>query len=841
VKAPVSWIKELVDLPAEVTTEALTDRLTALGLKLEAVETAGAGISGPLVIGKVLTREPEPQKNGKTINWCSVDVGDANGTGEPQGIVCGAHNFEPGDLVVVVLPGGVLPGGFEISARKTYGHVSAGMICSAAELGLPDDAVSESGASGIIVLPADAGTPGEDARPVLGFGEQVIEFEINPDRAYALSLRGIAREAALAFSNGHSDVPFADPAQVDFPLPDSKGHDVRLDDPACDYFVARTVTGFDPTAPTPEFIRKRLEATGVRPISLAVDVSNYVMMELGQPTHCYDRAKLSGPIVVRKATEGERITTLDDVVRELSTEDLLITDDSGPIGIAGVMGGASTEISASTTDIVVEAAHFDPTTVFRSERRHRLPSEASKRFERGTDPLLPPVAAQRVVELLVEHGGASAAEGVTEVGPMASPETRAPRPSITIAPELPARLSGIDIPADATVAHLQAIGAEVEVGPSDLEVTPPTWRTDLNDPYDLVEEVVRIVGYEEVPSLLPRRASGGGLTRSQRLRRRIGRTLAGAGCVEVVSFPFVGAAAFDALGLPADDLRRHTVGLANPLSAQEPAYTTTLLPGLLKAAHRNLGRGAAGVALFETGTVAFPTGQAAPIYGVDQRPTDEELTKLLEAIPRQPLHLAVVLAGERERAGWWGEGRAAGWADAIEVARRLATDVGVELEVTQAARMPWHPGRCALLGVDGTELGHAGELHPTVCKAFGLPERSAAVEIDLDLLISRVPEVTPGPAFSTMPVAKEDVALLVDAEVTVAAVEAALREGAGDLLESVRLFDLYTGEQVGEGKRSLAFALRFRAPDRTLTDAETGAARDAAVAKAAELTGAVQR
>ncbi|MER6970700.1 phenylalanine--tRNA ligase subunit beta [Nocardioides sp. NPDC000445] len=828
-KAPLSWIKEYVDLPEGLGIEEITDRLTALGLKLEAIETSGAGIEGPLVVGQVLTQVPEPQKNGKTINWCTVDVGEANGTGEPQGIVCGAHNFKPGDKVVVILPGGVLPGNFQISARKTYGHISAGMICSARELGLGEEA------DGIIVLPADAPAPGTDAREVLGLGEEIIEFEINPDRAYALSMRGIARDAALGF-----DVPFHDPAQIDYPVADGSGYPVRLEDDGCDFFVTRVITGFDPAAPTPEFIKKRLEATGVRSISLAVDVSNYVMMELGQPTHCYDRAKLSGDIVVRRASEGEKITTLDDVVRVLSDEDLLITDDSGPIGIAGVMGGASTEISASTTDIVVEAAHFDPTTVFRSQKRHKLGSEASKRFERGVDPLLPPAAAQRVVELLVEHGGGQAV-GVSEVGPAASPETREPFRTITIPVDLPARIIGLDIDEATVVKSLELIGARVAVSGDSLRATIPSYRVDLTDPYDLVEEVARIVGYDKVPSVLPRRATGGGLTRAQQLRRRIGRALAGAGLVEVVDFPFVGEADFDRLGLPADDVLRHTVKLANPLSSEEPGYTTTLLPGLLKVAARNVSRGQDGVSLFETATVAFPVDQAAPIYGVDRRPTEEELEKLLAAIPRQPLHLAVVLAGERTRGGWWGAAEAASWADAIDVVRRLGTELGVPVEVASASRAPWHPGRCAVVSVDGVEFGHAGELHPNVCKAFGLPARSAAVEIDLDFLISKVPATAAGPVFSTMPVAKEDVALTVSTDVTVAAVEAALREGAGPLLETVRLFDVYEGDQVGEGKKSLAFALRFRAPDRTLKAEETAVARDAAVAKAAELTGAVQR
>jgi phenylalanyl-tRNA synthetase beta chain len=326
------------------------------------------------------------------------------------------------------------------------------------------------------------------------------------------------------------------------------------------------------------------------------------------------------------------------------------------------------------------------------------------------------------------------------------------------------------------------------------------------------------------------------------LRRRIGRTLARLGCVEVVSFPFLGSDTFDALGLPADDRLRHAVRLSNPISAEKPFFTTTLLPGVMDAAARNLGRGAPGVSLFETGSVAFPVDRGpAPVYGVDWRPSEAELGKLLDALPEQPLHLVAVLAGELEPAGWWGASRAADWSDAIEIVRSLTAELGVEVEVGAAQRMPWHPSRCARVSTAGEELGHAGELHPRVCQAFGLPRGTAALDIDLDRLMRHAVDTPQAPAFSNQPLAKEDVALVVDESVAASDVEAALRSGAGDLLESVRLFDVFTGAQVGEGRKSLAFALRFRAPDRTLTEAETGAARDAAVAAAAAAVGAVQR
>ncbi|MCD6639654.1 MAG: phenylalanine--tRNA ligase subunit beta, partial [Nocardioides sp.] len=572
-KASLSWIKEYVDVPAEVSTEELTRRLTMTGLKLEAVHSPGSQITGPLVIGRVLTKEPEPQKNGKTINWCTVDVGAANGTGEPQGIVCGAHNFEPGDLVVVILPGGVLPGNYEITARKTYGHLSAGMICSARELGLGEDH------DGIIVLPADAGEPGDDVRGVLGLDEEIIEFEVNPDRAYALSLRGIAREVAISVEGAGN---FRDPALRETPAANDQGHPVVLEDESgCPVFVARRVTGFDPAAATPDFIVQRITAAGMRPISLAVDVTNYVMLETGRPIHGYDADKLSGPIVVRRARAGERLTTLDGTDRALDPADLVVTDDSGIIGLGGVMGGETTEMSETTTSILVESAHWDAVSMFRTGKRHRISSEAGKRNERGVDPTICEAAADRVVELLVTYGGGQADPGVTVVG------TSPAMPVVAVPGDLAARVSGMDISEATSVECLRAVGCDVS-GSGVLSVTPPPWRPDLTDTQDFSEEVVRLVGYDKVPSVLPTPPSGRGLTRAQRLRRRVGRTMAGEGYVEVVSFPFVGEADFDALGLPADDPRRDVLRLSNPLSSEAGAMTTTLLPGLLKAAGKNV-------------------------------------------------------------------------------------------------------------------------------------------------------------------------------------------------------------------------------------------------------------
>jgi phenylalanyl-tRNA synthetase beta chain len=828
-RVPLSWLRELVDLPATEDAYAVAERLTAAGLVVETVDTFGADLRGPVVVGQVLDVE-ELTGLRKPIRYCHVGVG----RGETRGVICGAMNFAAGDKVVVALPGAVLPGGLAIDATQKYGRTSDGMICSARELGMGQDA------TGILVLPGDAPV-GEDAVGLLGLCDQVLDIAVNPDRGYALSLRGVAREAATAYA-----MPFADPAILsdaahpsDAASAGAPGYPVRVADPAaCPLFVAATVTGADPAAPSPLFVQRRLQLAGMRPISLVVDVTNYVMLELGQPLHAYDRVALQGAIVVRRAQEGERLETLDGVKRQLDPEDLLITDASGPIGIAGVMGGANTEISVTTTDIVLEAAHFDPVTVARAARRHKLPSEASRRFERGVDPALPPVAARRAGELLVAHGGGRIQPDVTVVGQPGSP-----RP-IRISVDLPARVCGYPYPPDAVVGHLEAVGCRVvENGaPSDLTVTPPTWRPDLVDPYDLVEEVARLHGYDAIPSVLPQAPAGRGLTAPQRTRRRVGRALAAAGYVEAPNYPFVGPRDWEALGIPDDDARRRTTRLTNPLSDEQPELRSTLLPGLLTALRRNVSRGNVDPALFEIGLVFLPDGRTrtTPRLPVHHRPTEAQLAALEAALPDQPWHVAAALAGEREPRGWWGPGRPAVWADAVEAAREVGRATGVALTVRAGHAPPWHPGRCAEVLCDGSGIGFAGELHPRAVTAYGLPPRTAAMELDLRPLLTPSGPV-PAPVVSPYPVATQDVALVVAGDVPAAAVQEALAAGAGPLLESVRLFDVYTGAQVGPGRRSLAFALRFRAPDRTLTVEEATTARDAAVAEAARRTGAVLR
>lgn len=838
-RVPISWLREYAALPDGATTEQIANRLTAWALKLE--ETITSGLQAPIVVGRVLSAEAETHNNGKTIHWCRVDVGPehnypaehgpatAQTTGIPasRGIVCGAHNFGPGDLVIVCLPGAVLPGEFQITARKTYGHVSDGMICSQAELGLGADH------EGIIVLPHDSASPGEDAISLLGLDDDVLELEVNPDRGYALSMRGVARDAALAFG-----VDFCDPADIEVPASGSRGYPVEVHDyQACPVFTAVTVTHVDQTRPTPEWLVRRIENAGMRAISLAVDITNYVMLELGQPIHGYDRELLRGPIVVRRAEAGEQLVTLDSVSRQLSGDDLLICDDRGPVGLAGVMGGQDVELSPATSEVVIEAAHFHAPTIARTARVHKLPSEASKRFERGVDPALTERAATRVAELLVTYAGGTLETGMTSVGEVPPADT------IHLDVELPGRITGLNIDRQTTVWALEANGCAVEpIADGAINVTVPSWRPDLTDPYDLIEEVLRVVGYEHVPSVLPVAPAGTGLTVAQRLRRRIGRALAGAGLTEVTNFPFAGPVDFDRLGIAADDARRVQVMLENPLSAEQPGMTTSLLTGMLPTLALNVSRGHDDVSIFEIGRVFVPQSGSrhAPIYGVDERPSDAEFAALNAALPRQPHCIAITMAGDRDVAGWWGPGRAVIWADAINVVRQIAAALHVHVTVQSADYAPFHPGRCAAIYIGADVIGHAGELHPKVITAHGVPARTVAAEVDMDALIAAAPELGPKPDFSTYPVAKEDLAFLVDEAVPAEDVRSALA-ASHELIERVRLFDVYTGDQIGFGKKSLAFSVRMRGRQHTLSEEDIRSARAAAVSAVYSATSATLR
>lgn len=839
---PLDWLADHVAVPNGTTVAQLAADLVRVGLEEESITPPT--VTGDLVAGRVLSVVKEKHRNGKVVNYCRVDVGpfnDAPGTGAEsadvasRGIICGAHNFEAGDHVVVALPGAVLPGPFPITARKTYGHVSDGMICSEHELGLGNDH------SGIMVLErylaGPVPEPGTNMLGVLGLGTELLEINITPDRGYCFSMRGVARE--YSHSTGAA---FTDPVtrlHPPAPAPGGFGVEVRDDAPihgrpGCDRFVARAVRGMDPQAPTPAWMADRLRKAGMRPISLAVDVTNYVMLDLGQPMHAYDLGKLESPIVVRRARAGERLTTLDDVDRALDPEDLLITDADGErvLALAGVMGGASTEIDAGTTDILLEAAHFDPVTVARTARRHRIPSESGKRFERGVDPQLPPYAAQFAADLLVEYGGGVADDVVTDH------DATVPAAVVEMDGTLPARVVGVPYTVDQVVETLTMLGAEVERHGDTLRVRPPSWRSDLVVPEDLVEEVARLRGYDEIPSVVPTAPAGRGLTGHQLRRRAVMRALAEHGLHEVLSYPFVGDV-HDRLQVPADDPRRTMVRLANPLADDAPYLRTTLLATLLDVARRNVGRGN-DLAVVEAGLVTLGGAvRPSPLPPVAQLPDGATLAAIHGAVPAQPWHVAAVAAGPLAPGGALGHARPVDWADAIELAQLVGRTVGVPLTPRRAEYAPWHPGRCAVLVAGEVVVGHAGELHPQVLAALDLPARTIAFELDLDAVLAAVePDPLQVEPVSTYPLAKEDVALVMDAAIPNGRALEVVRAAAGELAEEVRLFDEYRSAALGEGLKSLAFALRLRAPDRTLTAAEIADVRARVIETAGSELGA---
>ncbi len=805
-RVPVSWLRTLVpDLTAAAGDIAAA--LVRAGLEVEQVHRVGHEISG-VVVGEVLDIE-ELTGFKKPIRFCHVTTGT-----RVHDVVCGAVNFTAGDRVAFATPGAVLPGGFRIATRQTYGHTSDGMICSAAELGLSGDP------SGILVLPSDSPL-GTDVVELLALRDEVLDIAVTPDRGYQLSVRGVAREAATAFG-----VAFSDPGLAESASAGSDAFVVRVDAPeACDRYVARVVTGVDPAAQSPAWLQRRLTLAGMRPISLAVDVTNAVMLELGQPLHAFDLDALQGAIVVRRAATGERLVTLDGQDRALDRGDLLITDDSGPIALAGVMGGGPTEVTAATRSLLIESAHFAPRSIARTARRHKLPSEASRRYERGVDPALAAAAAEAAVRLLVELAGATA-------GPVTDVDTRPPQPVLALPVAAPGRLAGRAYEPQVVRRRLEDVGCTV-AGDDPLEVTPPTWRPDLTGRAELIEEVLRLEGYDTIPVVLPTAPAGRGLTAEQRLRRVASRMLAAGGFVEVVLPPFVSPESLDALGGA-----MHPPRVLNPLSAQEALLRPTLLPGLLAAVARNVSRGLVDVAVYETGHVFVGPGGSAPTPGVEGPPTAAQRAALDGALPPQPRHVGVALAGGP-----------ASWDAALGALVELGAALGLSLRPRAVEAGPdlqpgpYHPGRSAELLLDGGRVGIAGELHPRVCVALGLPTRTCAGEANLDVLVSAAAAAGPQPApvVSHFPPASVDVALVVGRDVPAAEVEAALREGAGELLEALHLFDVYTGAQTGEGRRSLAYTLRLRAGDRTLTDVEVLAARDAAITEAGRRTGAVLR
>ena len=818
-KIPLSWIREFTPVPADIDLLSLEAAFVNVGFEVETIDVVGNDVQGPLVVGRVLSIE-EIKEHKKPIRYVGLDCGE----GQTRFVICGASNFAVSDLVVVALPGAVLPGDFAISARETYGKLSDGMICSAKELRISEDH------AGIIVLPADSAEPGANATQLLEIHDVVIDVAILADRGYALSIRGIARELAASLK-----LPYQDPVH----LIDSKkfeintnGVQVEIVDPTCASVIyLRTLSDFNSSATSPIWMKRRIEKCGMRAISLAVDVTNYVMLELGQPLHAFDRDHIAGTVKIRRAGTDSSITTLDGQQRKLHPDDVLVVDDKTALALAGTMGGENSEVRENTVSLTIEAARFDPISIAKNSRRHKLSSEASRRFERSVDPSLAQFASARAADLLIQFGGAN------HIGSAVSGEPRY-APIVDLDPNFVSQLLGTEVDLDLVEAKLLIIGCDIDKVSSQLwKIDPPSWRSDLQGRADFVEEVARLIGYQAIPSQLPTGKSGATLSLKQARKRALAIMMANSGYTEVLSSPFVSQEMLDILGLEGDSAR--SFRLANPMSESFPLLRSDLLPGLLTTLSRNLARGFKDLALFEIGSVfrAIQDPVVAEDISTSAKPTPAQLAKIYSGVPSQPVHLAAIMVGNAELSGWWGSGRRCDWSDAVSMALRIIEETGNQAQVVSQTSAPWHSGRSAEIRINGTAVAYAGELHPGVLTKLNLPERACALVVDLNLIPHH--GVTKAVPVWTMPVARQDISFLVDARISAQEVEAALRSGAGELLESISLFDRY--DQMADGQISLAYTLTFRAPDRTLTSEEVSEFRTQAGAKVVERFGATIR
>ncbi|MDP1818938.1 MAG: phenylalanine--tRNA ligase subunit beta [Acidimicrobiales bacterium] len=767
-KVLLSWLRDFAPFEGDPVT--LGEQMSDLGMAVEGLDVVGEGLEG-IVVAKVL--ETRPVAGANKIHLVIVDAGD----GQPLEVGCGAFNMAAGDLVPLATVGTVMPSGMEIGRRKMAGVVSNGMLCSSQELGLGDDH------GGILLLPPGL-EPGTAFSEAMGIEPDVVyDLEINPNRPDAMSVAGVARDLAARLS-----LPFSLPEPVVDEVPGAgiQGVSVEVLDPElCGRFVARVLSGVQ-VGPGDPVLARRLALLGMRSINNVVDVSNYVMLELGQPNHPYDLAKVAGPgFRVRRAHDGERLTTLDDVERTLSPADLLICDAAdAPVGLAGIMGGASSEIDEHTTDVLLEMAWFQPIGIVKSSRRHKLRSEASARFEKGTDADVIDLAMRRFAQLLAPSGAR------LEAGETAAEGQRPVRPTVRLRTARVARLLGQDLGQARIAEMLEPIGFGTTATDDDLDVTIPSWRYDSATEIDLIEEVARHHGYTELGRTLPRAATTGSLSDRQLQRRSLRRLLVGRGLSEAMPLPFLAPGELSRCGLPDDGIR-----IANPLVAEQSVLRTTLLPGLVGAVAYNWSHRNHGVALFEVGHVF-------------RVPTDADAD-----LPDEREFLGAVLA----------RGDAA---VAVHLWRAVAEVLGyheVQLVNTEVAGL--HPTRSARLVLGEVGVGHLGEIDPVVLESHNVGERVAYLEVDLDTLLAQPPSDRHYRPFSLYPSSDVDLAFEVDEDVPASAVHDAIVAAGGDLVWSVRLFDVFRGHGVSAGRRSLAYTLRLQAPDRTLTDADVAGVR----------------
>ncbi|TMV42687.1 phenylalanine--tRNA ligase subunit beta [Paenibacillus mesophilus] len=787
-KVSYQWLSEYVDLKG-YTASDLAEKLTRSGIEVDTVENRNKGVTN-VVVGYVKTREKHPDAD--KLSVCTVDAGQ----GELLQIVCGAKNVDAGQKVPVALVGAELPGGLQIKRAKLRGVESMGMICSAKELGLNEKLLPKEQQEGILVLPEDTQV-GASILEVLGIGDEVMELDLTPNRSDCLSMIGVAYEIAAILGR---DVLLPEDEVGLHPSQTKTSDQLHVDITAaeqCSRYSARIISGVK-VGPSPLWLQSRLTAAGVRPINNIVDVTNYVMLEYGQPLHAFDAAKLEGGrIEVRLAREGEKFVTLDNVERTLAPHMLLIADGVKPIALAGVMGGANSEVSAETTTIVLESAKFDGGTVRKASRQLGLRSEASLRFEKevNADAVIP--ALDRAASLIAKLAGGGISEGIAEsVTHHAEPVTV--RISLDkINRYLGTELSSLEIKVILNRLHFQY----EDKSNGEWHIHVPLRRGDITRDVDVIEEIARLYGYDNIPvTPILGATTPGSLTREQSIRRTLRRLLTESGLHEVVTYSFTHPeqiAAFRGMYPSAKP-----IALSMPMSEERSVLRTSLVPHLLDTALYNRNRNMDDVAVFEIGKV-FVTSEDA-----------------LTTLPQEKLMLGVVWTGKRSSAHWGGKAEKVDFYDLKGVFEKLTSALGIE-EVRYSSAQPegFHPGRTAEIAIGSGTIGRLGQLHPALQQTKDL-EDTYVLEIELEPLIEHASfriEYKPLPKYPSI---GRDMAIVVDAGVPVGEIRSTARNTAGALLESIEVFDIYTGERLGGGKKSVAFALVYRHPDRTLTDEE---------------------
>lgn len=782
-----NWLKEFVDF--SFTPQELCDRLTMVGLEVEALEELGGNLDS-VIVAKLEAVERHPDADRLTV--CQVNNGQ-----EVVQVVCGATNHKTGDLVAFAQPGSILPGDFKIKKSKIRGQVSMGMLCSGKELALSEDS------AGIMILPADLPL-GMPAFAALKLKDFIIEIGLTPNRPDCLSAVGIAREVA-ALAAGKLKLPAPKLQETDEST--EKNVSIVIDDSeGCPRYAARMIKGVK-IGPSPDWMVRRLEAVGMRSINNVVDVTNFVMMELGHPLHAFDFRQLhGGQIVVKRATEGEKFTTLDDQEHTLTAEDLMICDGERPVAMAGVMGGLDSEVKDDTATILLEAAYFKPTMIRRTSKRHGLHTESSHRFERGADIDMIPVALERAASLIAELADGEILAGMIDNYPQPLQPLR-----LKMSTEKTCKLLDIDIERDDIQRLLRSIGLEVEPGDDrdTLTVLVPSFRPDIEREVDLIEEIARLYGYDKIPVTMPLGAIDAKLPPlNQVLQKNLRQTMTAVGFSEAINYSFVAADSFEKIGISADDNRSTTVKILNPLSADQAVMRTSLVPSLLETVARNINYRSSDLRLFELRPVFLPGEKA-----------DDCIEKL---------SLTAVMSGRREPEGWAQDSANIDFYDLKGVVEEIIDNLSIKDVIFSSDEgQPYlHPGKSCGVKVGNSSLGFLGEVHPEVLSRFGIEQPVYLLEFDFDALLSAAGKGTQFLPLSKFPDVLRDSALLLDEGVSASQVMEIINRSKIKYFENATIFDLYTGKGVPAGKKSLAIRISYRAMEKTLTEADVTKAHD---------------